>query len=175
MFKSVLPTYYLEKLYTLEPEDLLNKGIKTILCDLDNTIVPYYAEVATDEAKVFVDKLINKGLNFFILSNNHEPRVSKFCSSLNNEVKYSFETGKPGIKKLKLFLEKHNLNIDECIIIGDQLLTDCLMGNRIGMKSLLVEPACKGDLLITKPNRFIDKRVRKHLKKKKMLKSIKED
>ena len=161
-------------MYTLEPNDLLNKGINTILCDLDNTIVPYFANVPDENATALVNKMQNAGLKFFILSNNHEPRVSLFCSKLNN-VEYSFETGKPGTKKLKIFIEKHGLDINKCIIVGDQLLTDCLMANNIGMKSLLVEPACKGDLLITKPNRFFDKRIRKHFKKKGFLKPIKEE
>ena len=174
MFKKVLPTYYLEKLFDLDPNDIKKHGINAILCDLDNTINPYYSKVPDENAINFVKKMQSNGIKFYILSNNHEDRVSLFCSKLEN-VKYSFSTKKPGIKRLNAFLEKEGLDKDKCLIVGDQLLTDCLMANRINIKSLLVEPACSGDLLITKPNRFFDKRIRAYFRRKNMLKSIKED
>jgi predicted HAD superfamily phosphohydrolase YqeG len=68
-----------------------------------------------------------------------------------------------GIKKT---LKKYNLSNNEIIIIGDQLMTDILLGNFNKIDSVLVDPLGKKDLKITNFNRFLEKKVLKRLKKK---------
>ena len=50
------------------------------------------------------------------------------------------------MKILKLF----NYNLSEVAIIGDQLYKDILGGNRVGIKTILVNPMSKDDMIITK-------------------------
>ena len=50
----------------------------------------------------------------------------------------------------------NKLKIDECVIIGDQLLTDILGGNKINMYSILVDPITKHETIWTKINRSIE-------------------
>ena len=63
-----------------------------------------------------------------------------------------------------------NLNIDETILVGDQLLTDVLMANKIGLKVILTEKIVKEDQWTTRFNRIREKGKRKKLCKLKLLK-----
>ncbi|MDY4788750.1 MAG: YqeG family HAD IIIA-type phosphatase [Bacilli bacterium] len=172
LFKKFLPTYYLNDLKKLEPNDLIKKGFNTILCDLDNTIVPFSFKTPSNSAIELIKKMQDAGINFYIISNNHYDRVALFCKNLN--IKYLYSSGKPKTKKVNNFIIDQSIERNKTIIIGDQLLTDIFMANNLKMQSLLVEPACNKDLLQTKPNRFVDKRIRNYFKKKNLLKSIKE-
>ena len=71
--------------------------------------------------------------------------------------------------KFYLVLSKYNFTINEIAIIGDQILTDVLGGNRIGILTIFVDPLTKKDMIWTKFNRIIEKRVIKRLSKKSIL------
>ena len=48
-----------------------------------------------------------------------------------------------------------NYELSDVAIIGDQLYTDILCGNRVGIKTILVHPMSKDDLIFTKWFRFL--------------------
>ena len=50
-----------------------------------------------------------------------------------------------------------NFDLSEVAIIGDQLFTDIFGGNRIGIKTILVNPMSDKDMPITKIFRFLEK------------------
>lgn len=165
MFAKMLkPNWFCEKIYELNPNVLINDGIKNIFFDLDNTLIPYYEELPYEETKKFINYLKNKGLDIFVISNNHYDRVSKFSNELG--CKFSYMSYKPLTFKLNKFIKKENLKKDEIIIVGDQLLTDIICSKWLNIKSVLVTPACTGDLKKTKLNRFFDNIIRKKQLKK---------
>ena len=88
------------------------------------------------------------------------------------QVPYLSSAKKPGKKRLFQWINQMNLDIKSCILIGDQLLTDVICANAIGMTSILVEPFVIKDLPITRFNRFFDKRIRRYLLKNNKLKSV---
>jgi HAD superfamily phosphatase (TIGR01668 family) len=59
-----------------------------------------------------------------------------------------------------------HLQPDEVVVIGDQLLTDVLGGNRVGLHTILVVPVAQTDGLVTRFNRKIERRIMKNMKKK---------
>jgi len=58
-----------------------------------------------------------------------------------------------------------NLSRDEIVVIGDQVLTDVLGGNRAGFSTILVVPIVETDDKITRFNRKIERRILNKLKK----------
>ena len=162
--KKLSPTWFCDSIYDINPDVLLKNNLKTIFFDLDNTLIPYYEELPFESTKKFINYLKNKGLNIYVISNNHEDRVGKFSNDLG--CKYSFMSFKPLTFKLKKFIKEENLNKDEIVIVGDQLLTDIICSKGLKIKSILVTPACKGDLKKTKLNRFFDNIIRKKQVKK---------
>ncbi len=52
-----------------------------------------------------------------------------------------------------------NLKKEETVIIGDQLLTDILGGNRLGLHTILVVPVASSDGFFTQFNRKIERKI----------------
>ena len=165
--KYLKPTWFSETIYEVNPDVLLENNIKTIFFDLDNTLIPYNEELPRESTKKFINYLKDKGLNIYVISNNHLERVEKFANDLG--CKFSYMSYKPLKRKLNKFIKNENLNKNEIVMIGDQLLTDIFCSKRLKIKSVLVSPACEGDLLLTKINRFFDNIIRKKQLKKGML------
>ena len=61
-------------------------------------------------------------------------------------------------------------NLSDVVIIGDQLCTDILCGNKVGIKTILVNPMSKDDMIFTKILRFIENRKFKYMAKMDILK-----
>ena len=55
-------------------------------------------------------------------------------------------------------------------MIGDQLVTDIFVGNRMTGYTILVDPMGKRDLKITTLNRFIERKIFRHFEKTKQMK-----
>ena len=73
---------------------------------------------------------------------------------------------KPSIKGLIRIKAKYKLKKKEMCIIGDQIVTDVLAGNRYHIKTILVDPLGEKDLRITGLNRKIEARIVKHYEKR---------
>ena len=61
---------------------------------------------------------------------------------------------------------RYHLKNSEIAMIGDQLVTDVLAGNRFGAYTIYVDPLGKKDLKITYFNRFIERRIINHYQRK---------
>ena len=66
--------------------------------------------------------------------------------------------------------KKRLLTLSDVVLIGDQLYTDILCGNKVGIKTILVNPMSKDDLLFTKIFRGLEKRKFKKFAKMGILK-----
>ena len=154
------PTWYAPSLQEIDFNALKKQGIDTIFCDLDNTLVAYNQATPTEASKGFLEYLKNAGFKVYLVSNNHEERVSLFCHDLN--IPYIADAKKPFTKRLRSYIKQENLNPETCVIIGDQIITDIGFANGVHIRSILVEPICDKDLLVTRFNRTIDKRIRHH-------------
>lgn len=168
--KFLTPTWFINKLEELNPDTLIDNGIKVVFFDLDNTLIPYYEDLPYESTKKFIKYLQEKGLKVYVISNNHKERVQKFSDELG--CKFSYLSYKPLTFRLKKFIKNENLNKEEIILVGDQLLTDVLCTKLLKIKSCLSTPACKGDLIKTKLNRFFDNIIRKKQVKKGYLKEF---
>ena len=75
-----------------------------------------------------------------------------------------YSVTKPTKKIRKLLLKKYDVKMDEVAIIGDQVVTDIFMGNRLKMYTILVDPLGEKDLKITYFNRWLERRIIKIIK-----------
>jgi HAD superfamily phosphatase (TIGR01668 family) len=154
-----VPTFYAPTLFEVTPDFFQRQHIQYVCCDLDNTLAPYDEMTPRPNVKKWVKTLIDAGLTFLIISNNDEQRVQPFAASLG--VDYLAKTGKPFQDKLLIFLKQKGYPKDKVMIVGDQLLTDVWLANRLGMKSLFTEKLVAYDHWPTKPNRFIESFLKK--------------
>ena len=75
----------------------------------------------------------------YLFSNNpSKNRIKIIADELDLEFTYS--GGKPSKRKLKKILDKIPYLSNEVAMIGDRVFTDILVGNRLGMYTILVDP-----------------------------------
>ena len=74
------------------------------------------------------------------------------------------------LKNRDKILKKYDLKKDEVCIIGDQLFTDIYGGNKVGIKTCLVEPLTDIDFFLTKFTRRLEAREFRKMEKEKLLK-----
>jgi len=128
----------LDSIYALSPEALTARGIKLLLMDLDNTLVPYGIDKASPALLNWTDSMKKAGIELFVLSNNSGPRPAKLANQLS--VGFIGRARKPFTKKLLSVLVDKNTAPESTAIIGDQIYTDILCGRRCGVFSIAVRP-----------------------------------
>ncbi|MBC6974544.1 MULTISPECIES: YqeG family HAD IIIA-type phosphatase [unclassified Bacillus (in: firmicutes)] len=162
--KLFLPNEYVKNVYHVQPEDLKKRGIKGIITDLDNTLIEWDRPNATPKLEQWFLKMKEQGIQVTVVSNNNEQRVKDFADPLG--IPFIHSARKPFVRAFKRAIRKMNLAADEVVVIGDQLLTDVLGGNRVGLYTILVVPVAQTDGLVTRFNRKIERRIMRNMKKK---------
>lgn len=162
--KNYIPKIYKKDIFDIDYEYLKKKNIKCIIFDLDNTIMTIDEEHPKKKVLELINKL-KKDFIIYVLSNNKsKERVKKAGEYL--EVGYFNLALKPLGYGFKRVLRKEKLKVINCCNIGDQLVTDILGGNRLGLLTILVDPIAKKELKVTKINRYIEAKKLKKLKEK---------
>ena len=126
-------------IFELSGQALRRRGFRLLLADLDNTLVPYGVPLPDEKLKAWRDELAHHGVALFILSNNrreHRPRI--FAEALG--VPFIGHAGKPKIPSFLKAMEQMGATREQTAIVGDQVFTDVLGGNRAGISAILVEP-----------------------------------
>ena len=104
------------------------------------------------------------GFKVILFSNASKRRLTPFKDKLVVDCSYSSK--KPSKKKFLKVLKMYNYDISEVAIIGDQLFTDIYGGNRIGIKTILVNPMSKEDMFVTRIFRIFEKSLFKRMNKR---------
>jgi HAD superfamily phosphatase (TIGR01668 family) len=165
MFERLLPNLRLNSVYDLDIEALARRGIKGIITDLDNTLVGAKEPHATPRLIEWLDKLHKQGFKIVIVSNNNKVRVSRFADPLG--IPYIPLARKPSHQAFRKAFEILGLREDQTAVIGDQMMTDVLGGNRLGLYTILVLPiAPKDEGVMTRVNRLIERIALRSLRKK---------
>ncbi|WP_370873411.1 YqeG family HAD IIIA-type phosphatase [Peribacillus cavernae] len=167
LLELFLPSQHVKSIFDITPETLQEKGVKGIITDLDNTLVEWDRPSATPKLIQWFENMRAHGILVTIVSNNNENRVKSFSDPL--KIPFIFQARKPMGKAFRRAIKNMGLKREETVVIGDQLLTDVLGGNRNGFRTILVVPVARTDGLITKFNRRIERRILAFFKRKGML------
>ena len=159
--KVFKPKMYQKSIYDINYSILKKQNIKVIIFDLDNTLLGAYQDEPDDKLIKFINEL-KKDFKIIVASNNTKARVKKVCDKLDCDYLYSIL--KPTKLMKKYFKKKFSYDFSETVIIGDQVVTDILLGNRLNIYTILVDPREDKDLKITKFNRFLEKNIMKRIK-----------
>lgn len=159
------PKSYFDKIVDIEVDFFIEKNIKAVLLDIDNTILDKRHNMVQG-LESWVKMLKDNNIKICILSNTNKKKKAQNLSK-KLEVPFIYFAKKPlkfGFKKAKKILEISNNK--EIAVIGDQVLTDVFGANRCKMYSILVKPLKKEDIFVTKINRLIEKQILKSYFKK---------
>ncbi len=137
MLKTFYPDQYVASTYVIDFDKLYEEGIRGLIFDIDNTLVPHGAPADERAIKLF-QKLKEIGFRCCLISNNKEPRVAKFNEPI--QVDYVYDAHKPSTKNYRKAMKIMGTDTSNTVFIGDQLFTDVWGAKRTGIKSILVKP-----------------------------------
>jgi uncharacterized protein len=146
------PNYRFEKITDIDSSTLKSNQIKTLLIDIDNTIVEKGKTQVSDEIHEWVKKM-SAEFECILISNNPSISAKHIAHQLSLEIlHFAF---KP-FKSRYLVWSRHKEIKSKVMMIGDQIFTDVLFAKNIGAMSCLVKPISKNDHLSTRFLRKIE-------------------
>lgn len=155
---------YVKNFKTVPYNFLWEMGIRHLIFDIDNTLAVFTEKVPSNEVVDFLNALQNKGFTISFLSNNKANRVDVFTENLNFFA--VGKAGKPRLFGINKVLDFHSAKPEETALIGDQIFTDVLCGNRAGVYTVLTRPLANIDEFTVKLKRFPERIVIKLLKRR---------
>lgn len=164
MLNSFKPTWMIESIYRLTPEQLKRENIKAVLTDLDNTLIAWNNPDATVETLEWIQQMKENDIKVMIISNNKRSRVEKVASIL--DLDFIPNAMKPLQRGFKKAQKTFHFDKSELLMVGDQVITDIKGANHAGIRSVLVKPILDSDAWNTRLNRFIELKIMDYLIKK---------
>ncbi len=161
---SFVPDLMFERAFDITPDDLLSRGIRAVVLDIDNTLVTYGVAEPTEEVLSWIETLRNGGISVAIASNNHAPRVELFNRKIGAFATY--ESKKPFARSVKAACAHFSVKPSEVAVIGDQIFTDVWCARNAGSLAILVKPIPYPENLFFKCKRVLEKPFIRAYKKK---------
>lgn len=161
---KLYPNAHFNKVEEITVEFLQENEIKALILDIDNTLIDYKQHLSENVIN-WAEELKSKGIKLYILSNtNNKEKVEKVSKKL--DIPYFNLAQKPlkkGFLKTQKALNEKSENIG---VIGDQIFTDIIGGNRCNMFTILVEPIDIKDYWYTAWKRPIENKIKSNYKRK---------
>ena len=160
------PDAMYDRIEDIDIDKLKKLNIKGMILDIDNTLMDK-TKILQKPVIDWVEKVKNSGIKVYILTNtNKRKKVEKVVNEL--KLPYIMIALKPLKRGFKKCLKLLQLEPKEICVIGDQIFTDVLGGNRMGMYTIYTKPINEKDCNIgTALKRPIEKKViEKYLKER---------
>lgn len=136
MLNKLYPDTYLDSIDDIDFEMYYKKGIRGIVSDIDNTLVPHGVPADEHIIKVF-EKIHGMGIDTCLISNNKKLRVEPFAKAVNS--KFIYDAHKPSRESYKKAMELMNTDKESTLFIGDQIFTDIWGANRTGIETVMLK------------------------------------
>lgn len=168
MLDQFVPDKYFKSIYDINYKILKKSGIKCLIFDMTNTLVPESVKSPTPKVKDLFEDLKDMGFKLVIMSNKFKRDVEPFKELLC--VDSSYLSFKPFKHKYKKIMRIYDLKDNEIACIGDKLFFDIYGANRMSFTSILVNPISTDEYAVAKLNRKLENVVIKYLTKKDLFK-----
>lgn len=142
------PRLRVASILDVNPATLRAGGIRGIVLDLDNTLLPYGSREVPSQALQWVREVRGAGLEAVLVTNNRSRRARGIAEAM--EIPIASGWAKPSRSMLRRAMALMGTMPEETAVIGDQLLTDILAGNRCGCYTILVTPIGKQEFPATR-------------------------
>lgn len=149
------PDLYVANLLDIPLEELCERGIKGLIIDLDNTITEWNSSELKQEIVVWFKNLNLYKLKACIASNNSKSRVEKIGRELG--IPAIHKAGKPRRRAFRQAMEVMGTDPLTTAVVGDQIFTDVLGGNRLGLFTILVKPLNRREFIGTRLMRQLER------------------
>ena len=141
--------------------EILNKfNIKALLLDVDNTMSTHHGQALTEGLLEWIDRMNKNGIKLMVLSNSKRKRIEPFAARISLPfISLGCKPLPTGYLRGVRALGEKRKNV---AIVGDQIFTDVLGGNLVGVKTVLLTPIKPEDGLSFKIRRNLEKKIYKH-------------
>ncbi len=155
MLKIFNPNIIVDTIKDIKIDILKENNIKGLILDIDNTLVAWDVIEANHNVVEWIQNLKRNGIRVCLVSNNNKERVTKFNEKLKLYAVY--KANKPIKTPFKKALDYLKIRAEETAVIGDQIFTDILGGNRLNMFTILVTPISSKEFPFIKVKRFFER------------------
>ena len=136
MKNPFLPAMIADRLTDLTPRDLTERGIRLVMLDFDNTVVPYTTDTPAKEMERWLRQMAASEFSLCVVSNSRKDRVKKFCAAYG--IDCITHARKPFSGGIRRCLDRYGVPPENAVLVGDQIYTDTLGGNLCGVQTVLV-------------------------------------
>lgn len=164
MFELLCPDECVDSVLDIDLTTLYGRGIRALILDVDNTLLGWETEEIPDEVRSWVHEAQALGFKVCIASNGTRTRVRKIAGAL--QVPAISKAVKPRKRPFRRAMEILGTPADATAVVGDQIFTDVLGGNRMELYTILINPVSKTELRTTKMVRRVERRVLSRLQRK---------
>lgn len=154
MTNKLYPRMYVNTLLDIPLEELWSRGIRAFILDMDNTITEWNSQELRFEVEAWFSAIKQQGFKACILSNNGERRILGVAERLG--IPFIHRARKPLRGSFMRAVTLMAAKPAEVAVIGDQIFTDVLGGNRSGLYTILVKPLAKSEFYGTKISRAME-------------------
>ena len=133
---SLLPRIIVTELPDITPELLRKRGIRLLMLDFDNTIVPYTTSTPEPLMEQWLLDMRQTDIQLCVVSNSRSDRVKIFCDRYGIPV--IIRAKKPGTRGIYEALARFGYAQDEAALVGDQIFTDTFAANNAHVAPILV-------------------------------------
>lgn len=135
----IKPSLTVRSIAEIDAGALHRAGIKGIIVNWSNTLVPRKSASAPDSVMKWLQDLKSRyGMKVVIVSNSKPPADG---TGLLHDIPALFEAGKPRKKAFMAALDILGTSKRETAVIGDGIMTDLWGGNRLGMYTVFASPS----------------------------------
>jgi uncharacterized protein len=164
MFDLLYPRIFADSLLDIPLGLLREQNIVAFIVDLDNTITEWNSNVISLEIEAWFRSIQTQGFKACILSNNGELRIKSVADRLG--IPFIHRAAKPRRGAFLRAIYIMGVTASQTAVIGDQIFTDILGGNRAGLFTILVNPIARREFLGTKINSLLELLVLKQQRRK---------
>ena len=133
---SFLPRLMVDEVTDLSAELLSQRGIRLLMLDFDNTIVPYTTSQPTEKMDRWLKEMAASPIRLCVVSNSRKDRVKNFCAGYG--IPCFTKAMKPFTRGIRECLAHYGIAPKDAALVGDQIYTDTLGGNAAGVTTILV-------------------------------------
>ena len=159
---NLYPKAYFSSVLDITIQFLIKHKIKALILDVDNTLIDKDRNLS-EETITWAKDLRGQGTKMYILSNtNDKHKVEEVAQKLALPFEYfALKPFKKGFKRVQKAIQEKP---EQIAVVGDQIFTDVIGGNRLHMFTILVDPISPKDYWYTAWKRPIEAKIKRKIK-----------
>lgn len=160
MSGGLRPTLLAERIWEVDLGALWARGVRGLILDLDNTLVDWNAEELRPQVRAWVEEARRRGFRMCLVSNAFfGKRVKRVAEELGME--RVVRSGKPFPGAFRKGMALLGTDPASTCAVGDQVFTDLLGANRLGLVTVLLTPLSPRESGHTRLIRLVERPLRR--------------